>query len=122
MTIVHFRVEGLRVVFLGDLGHALTDEEVGPIRGADVVLAAAGGPPTIDFPELVGLTEAIGPRVVIPMHYKVEGKIDLPIRPVGDFLAAMAGWPVVSVDGSTVDLTRETMPAGRTIISLRPAR
>ena len=52
MTIVHFRAEGLHVVFLGDLGHPLTEPELAPLRGADIVLAAAGGPPTIDFPEI----------------------------------------------------------------------
>ena len=48
VTIVHFRSEGLHVVFLGDLGHPLSEGELAPLRGADVVLAAAGGPPTID--------------------------------------------------------------------------
>src|SRR5262245_43252122 len=38
VTILHFRSEGLRVVFLGDLGHALRDEELEPIRGAEIVL------------------------------------------------------------------------------------
>src|SRR6476660_134322 len=47
VTVLLFRVEDLRVVFLGDLGHPLTDEELAPLRGAEIVLAAAGGPPTI---------------------------------------------------------------------------
>src|ERR1700733_4129317 len=36
VTIVHFRAEGLHVVSLGDLGHALSDAALAPIRGADV--------------------------------------------------------------------------------------
>src|SRR6516162_5575604 len=32
VTVVHFRAEGLHVVFLGDLGHGLTSEEVAPIH------------------------------------------------------------------------------------------
>ena len=122
VTIVHFRAEGLHVASLGDLGHSLTDEELSSIRGADVVLAAAGGPPTIDHADLVPLLDAIGPRLVVPMHYKIEGKINLPIRPVSDFLGAMSGWPVELVDGSTIEVTRATLPERPTIVSLRPAR
>lgn len=122
VTIVHFRAEGLHVVSLGDLGHPLTDDELAPIRGADVVLAAAGGPPTIPYADLVPLLGAIGPRVVVPMHYKIEGKINLPIRPVADFLEAMAGWPVEEVAGSSFELTPATLPARPTVVSLRPAR
>src|SRR4051812_4215767 len=73
VTIIHFRSEGMHLVFLGDLGHALTEAELAPLRGAEIVLAAAGGPPTIDFPEIPGLIDAIGPRLVIPMHYKTPG-------------------------------------------------
>ena len=66
VTIVHFRAEGLHIAFLGDLGHALDEAELAPIRGADVVLVPAGGPPTIDFPLIGPLLEAIGPTVVVP--------------------------------------------------------
>ncbi len=122
VTIVHFRAEGLHVVSLGDLGHSLDAGELAPIRGADVVLAAAGGPPTIAYDELVPLLEAIGPRIVVPMHYKIEGKINLPIRPVSDFLEAMNGWPVERVEGSSFEVTPATLPARPTIVSLTPAR
>ena len=122
VTIVEIVAERLRVVFLGDLGHPLDDAEIARLRGADVLLAATGGPPTIDFPDLLPLIEAIAPRVVVPMHYKVEGKINLNIRPLGDFLEVMKDWPVTFVDGSTVEWTRDLMPAGRSVVSLRPAR
>src|SRR5436305_655807 len=63
VTIVHFRAEDLHLVFLGDLGHALDTSELAPLRGAEIVLAAAGGPPTIDYPEIPRLLDAIGPRL-----------------------------------------------------------
>src|SRR4051812_4394037 len=31
VTIIHFRSEDMHVVFLGDLGHALTEEEIAPL-------------------------------------------------------------------------------------------
>jgi len=41
VAIIHFRSEDLHLVFLGDLGHPLKEAEMAPIRGADIVLAAA---------------------------------------------------------------------------------
>lgn len=121
VTILHFHSEGLHVVFLGDLGHALTEAEVAPLRGAEIVLVPAGGPPTIDFPEIPPLLEAIGPRVVIPMHYKTP-RINLNIQPVERFFAALPGWPITRPGGSTLEVRPETLPESRTIVSLESAR
>ena len=121
VAIVHFRAEGMHLVFLGDLGHALGEAELAPIRGADVVFCPAGGPPTIDFPEVGRLLDAIGPRVVIPMHYKTP-RINLDIQPVSRFFEALPDWPVEHVAGSGCELTAADLPASRRIVSLEPAR
>ena len=121
VTILHFRVEGLHVVHIGDLGHALSEAELAPLRGADVVLAAAGGPPTIDFPEIPALLESLDPRIVIPMHFKTP-RINLNIQPVERFLEVLPGWPVERPGSSVLELTRETVPAGRRIVLLEHAR
>jgi L-ascorbate metabolism protein UlaG (beta-lactamase superfamily) len=121
VTIVHFRSEDLHLVFLGDLGHSLSEEELAPLRGADVVLAAAGGPPTIDFPEIPTLLDAIGPRIVLPMHYKTP-KINLNIQPLERFLEVLRGDTVELSGTSSIDITRATLPAKRTIVVLEHAR
>jgi L-ascorbate metabolism protein UlaG (beta-lactamase superfamily) len=121
VTIVHFSAEGLRLVFLGDLGHSLTEAEVAPLRGAEVVLAAAGGPPTVDFPEIPALLDAIGPRLVLPMHYKTP-KINLKIQPLERFLEALPADPVVRADSSSWEITRDSLPEERTIVVLEHAR
>ena len=111
----HFRSEDLHLVFLGDLGHPLTEPELAPLRGADIVLAAAGGPPTIDYPEIPALLEAIGPRVVIPMHYKTP-RIDLNIQPVERFLESLPGVPVLRPGSSSIEIARGTLPDALTIV------
>ncbi len=121
VTIVHFRSEGMHVVFLGDLGHALNDSELAPLRGAEIVLAAAGGPPTIDFPEIPTLLEAIGPRVVIPMHYKTP-RVNLSIQPVERFFETLSDWPVKRPGGSSYEVSQETLPLEKTIVWLEPLR
>jgi L-ascorbate metabolism protein UlaG (beta-lactamase superfamily) len=121
VTVIHFRAEGLHVVFLGDLGHPLTDAELAPIRGADVVLAAAGGPPTLDFPDIPPLLDAIGPRLVLPMHYKTP-RIDLNIQPVERFLERLPGVPVDRPGTAWLEVSRETLPAERRVVVLEHAR
>lgn len=121
VTILHFRAEGLHVVHLGDLGHPLSDAELAPLRGAEIVLAAAGGPPTIDYPDIPPLLEAIGPRIVIPMHYKTP-KINLDIQPVERFLETLSDWPVDRPGTSTIEVGPETLPDERRIIQLEYAR
>jgi L-ascorbate metabolism protein UlaG (beta-lactamase superfamily) len=121
VTIVHFRAEGLHLVFLGDLGHALDERELAPLRGAEVVLIPAGGPPTIVFPEIPALLDAIGPRLVLPMHYKTP-KINLNIQPLERFLDALPGVPVDRPGRSWIEVDRETLPIGRRIVVLDHAR
>jgi L-ascorbate metabolism protein UlaG (beta-lactamase superfamily) len=121
VTIVQVRSEGLHIVFLGDLGHALTEPELAPLRGADVVLAPAGGPPTIDYPDIPPLLAAIGPRLVVPMHYKTP-RIDLKIQPVERFLEALPGVPVRRSGTSAIDVDRATLPDTMTIVRLEHAR
>lgn len=121
VAIILLRAEGLRVAFLGDLGHALSDSELEPLRGSEIVLAAAGGPPTLDFPEIRPLIEAIGPRLVIPMHYKTP-KINLAIQPLGRFLEEFPGWRVEHPGNSRVEVSPSTLPDPRAIVCLDYAR
>jgi L-ascorbate metabolism protein UlaG (beta-lactamase superfamily) len=121
VTIVHFETEGLHVVFLGDLGHSLTEAELAPLRGAEVVLVPAGGPPTIDLPDIPALLDAIGPRFILPMHYKTP-KINLNIQPLERFLEALPADPIVRTDSSSLEVTRDSLPEQRTIVVLDHAR
>jgi L-ascorbate metabolism protein UlaG (beta-lactamase superfamily) len=121
VTIVHFRAEDLHMVFLGDLGHPMTEAELAPLRGADIVLAAAGGPPTIDYPEIPALMDAIGPKIMVPMHFKTP-KINLNIQPLERFLEALPRDPIDRRGSSTIELSREKLPERRTIHVLEHAR
>ncbi len=121
VTIIHFRAEGLHLVHLGDLGHALTDDEVAQLRGAEIVLVPAGGPPTIAFEEIPGLIEAIGPRVIIPMHYKTP-KINLDIAPVERFLETLGDIQTERPGSSTVMFDQEHLPNEPKVVVLDYAR
>jgi L-ascorbate metabolism protein UlaG (beta-lactamase superfamily) len=121
VTIIHFRSEDIHLAFLGDLGHPLTEEEVAPLRGADVILIPAGGPPTIDYPDIPPLINEIGPRLVIPMHFKTR-KINLNIKPVIKFIEALPGETVERTGATSIDVTRASMPASRKLVVLDYAK
>ena len=91
------------------------------IAGRQIVLVPAGGPPTIELHEIPPLLEAIGPRLVLPMHYKTP-KINLKIQPVERFLELLPQDPIVRSGSSSIEITTETLPARRTIVVLDHAR
>ncbi|MCF7890128.1 MBL fold metallo-hydrolase [Candidatus Bipolaricaulota bacterium] len=72
-VIFTFRMGGVKVCHLGDLGHLLDGEEIEDIGSVDVLLIPVGGNYTINGSEAADLTELLEPQVVIPMHFLVEG-------------------------------------------------
>ncbi|MCF7891344.1 MBL fold metallo-hydrolase [Candidatus Bipolaricaulota bacterium] len=68
-----FELAGTRVCHLGDLGHDLAQEDVDEIRPVDVLLTPVGGNYTINGTEAATVTEKLLPRIVIPMHFRVDG-------------------------------------------------
>lgn len=121
VTMISLRADGVHLVFLGDLGHRLTEDEVRPLRGAEIVLVPAGGPPTIHLGEVPALLDAIGPRLVIPMHFKTP-KINLNIQPLERFLDVVAGDPIRRTGTSSIEVTRDSLPSRRMIVVLEHAR
>ena len=69
-TIRKFTAEGVSVAHLGDLGHALSLEQVKELGHCDVILIPVGGYFTIDAPTAKAVADAVGANVVVPMHYR----------------------------------------------------
>ncbi len=116
-----FTLGGLTICHSGDLGHALTAEEARPVRGCDVFLAVAGGPPTVPIPDLKAVIDLVQPRLVIPMHYQT-GKVNLALRPVDDLAALFAPERVVHHPSPTLEVTPDTLPSRTTLVVLPSAR
>lgn len=79
--------EGLRIVHAGDLGHVPTAEQVQELGHIDVLLLPVGGYYTIDAPTALDVCRLLQPTTTIPMHYRTCFDEEMPIAPVGDFLA-----------------------------------
>lgn len=121
IAMVGVTLGGVRVLHMGDCGHALSAEEVAACGPVDVLLALAGGPPTLAVPDLAAFIAALAPRVVIPMHFGNE-KINLNLRPVADLLALLPADSVRHWDTPTVEIAPDTLPTRTETWVLPPAR
>lgn len=117
-TIFCFEVDGIRVCHLGDLGHQLSNKEIGEIGKVDVLLAPVGGNFTIDAKVATEVCDKLSPKVIIPMHYKND-KCSYPISSVEEFLQGKTG--VNRLDTSEVEFKGGKLPATTQIIVLKPA-
>lgn len=67
------------------------------------------------------LIEAIGPRLIVPMHFKTR-KINLNIKPVIKFIEALPGEQVTRTGATTLEISRDTLPEKREVRVLDYAR
>lgn len=118
-TIVVLDDGDLRLAHLGDLGHTLDADVLKVIGPVDVALVPVGGFFTIDHDEAAQVVESLGPKIVIPMHYKTD-KVDFPIATVDPFLATQK--VVEHRDDSVLEVTKATLPVERVTIVLKNAR
>jgi len=63
-------IDGITVCHLGDLGHALTAEQVEEVDNVDVLLLPVGGRSTLNAATAAEVIRQIEPKAVIPMHYQ----------------------------------------------------
>ena len=117
-ALYRFELDGLAICHMGDVGRPLSEAQLEPLCGrVDVLFALAGAGPTIALDDLDEAIARIGPRVVIPMHYRTPS-LRYDVGPLEDFLAHRTGDPIVRHDGSTVEL--DALPDVLTVHVLRP--
>lgn len=105
-TIHVLEAEGMRVAHLGDLGHKLNSRVLAELRGVDALLIPVGGFFTIDAGTADAVANAVGPRVVIPMHYRMGGMGFPQTSELEAFTALRSD--VVLYETNTLELTADT--------------
>lgn len=120
VSMPYFEMDGLTICHSGDLGHALSPEEAAPLAGVDIFLAVAGGPPTVSLPEMKAAIALLQPKIVIPMHYQ-NGKVNLPLQPLGDFLALFDPSQIQRRASSTLSVCAADLPPSLQVIVLPSA-
>lgn len=109
--IYKFTLDGISIAHLGDLGHALSQDQIAALTDVEVILVPVGGFFTIDADQAADLVAQLpNVRVIIPMHYKTDRlSEDFPIDTVEKFAARMQN--VRRIGNAEVTLTHSDLPA-----------
>jgi L-ascorbate metabolism protein UlaG (beta-lactamase superfamily) len=113
-----FTIEGINLAHLGDVGNALTEEQLAGLANADVLFVLAGGPPTLNLDDLCRAIDILKPRLVIPMHYHLPGT-RVKMFPVTEFTSRFPAGMVNWVDGPEIELSRDDLPADTRVVVLK---
>lgn len=82
--IFKFRMDGIEVCHLGDMGEECSSSLLEALLPAHVLLIPVGGTYTINAEQAKEYVDRIMPSVVIPMHYKTKG-LEIDIEKVDEF-------------------------------------
>lgn len=115
-TIFHLLFDNLDIVHLGDLGQSkLTEEQVAQIGQTDILLIPVGSVYTIDSKAASEIVSQLEPKIIIPMHYKIEG-LKFELEGVDNFLKEMGAENVVPLP--KLSITKEKLPEEPQVILL----
>lgn len=115
-----FKLDGIDVAHMGDVGNRLSPTQVAALSGTDVLLAPAGGPPTINLKDLFEAIEVLRPRLIIPMHYHLPQTI-VKMLPVTEFTRLFLPERVNWAERDEIELTSADLPEEPRILVLKPA-
>ena len=111
-----FELDGLSVCHFGDFGRsALRDEQAAAIGSVDLLFLPVGGGPTIDAGRAAEIVSVVGPRWVVPMHYRTP-RIGF-LEPAEAFLERMPA--VHRMEGTAFET--DDLPAADAPLAVVPA-
>ena len=65
-----FELDGIKIAHMGDVGNRLSADQLAFYEDVDVLLALTGSILTIKMPDLMEMIHKVGPKIVIPMHFR----------------------------------------------------
>jgi L-ascorbate metabolism protein UlaG (beta-lactamase superfamily) len=117
-TIFKFRMDGIDICHLGDLGQECQAEIIDALLPVNVLLIPVGGTYTIDSEMAKEYVDRIMPDIVIPMHYRQKGcKID--IDKVDEFANLFPDGVVEEIESGEIELARNYLGGDTKVYILR---
>lgn len=107
--IFKYRMDGIEVCHLGDIGHKITSKLIELLVPVNVLLIPVGGNYTIDAETAKEYVDTLMPDIVIPMHYRVKNlsvdvnKLDLFLKLFEDENIEMQNDNFVEIDREDLD-------------------
>ena len=115
-TVFTFRGEGLKVCHLGVISQPLSPRQTEELSQADVLIIPVGGHSTIDVDKAAQVVSAIGPKLVVPVHYRVDG-IDEELESVERFLGEVGATDITPQSRLSVSAT--SLPRDMAVVVLQ---
>jgi L-ascorbate metabolism protein UlaG (beta-lactamase superfamily) len=105
-----FEVDGISIGHMGDIGNALSPEQIEFFKNLDILLALTGGHPTIELDDLKQVIDQTQPRLVVPMHFRTLSYKPRNIYWIQTFLDYFDQNDVDFACDYETSITRETLP------------
>lgn len=115
--IFKFRMDGLDICHLGDLGEECSAELIEMLLPVNILLIPVGGTYTIDAEKAKEYVDRIMPEIVIPMHYKTRS-LNIDIDKADEFLSQFEDEETERSKTDTLEFSREDLKEKSTKIIL----
>ena len=115
-TVFTILAEGLTLCHLGDLSQALTPRQVEELTRVDILFVPSGGVCTISVAAAAELVNLVGPRIVVPLHYRVDG-LAVELDPLEGFISEMGVTDVAPVP--RLNVTASNLPREQRVVVLQ---
>ncbi len=122
-TLIHIlKVDGLKIVHMGDLGTQLDGGQITQLYGADVAMVCAGSCTALPSQEAKRAMDEIMANVIIPMHYRHNGMGGHRLETVEDFANQFESPELIHYyDSDTLTVTAGMEPQVAVLKYLGPA-
>lgn len=110
-TVYVIHLDDITFCHLGDLGHELTSQQLDEIGNVDILFLPVGGGETIGPATALSVIAQIEPRIVIPMHYALDGQQNFTtdLAPLEKFIHELGLKDIVAEEKFSI--TSTTLPA-----------
>ena len=122
-TLIHIlKVDGMKLVHMGDLGTQLDGGQITQLFGADVAMVCAGSCTALPSQEAKRAMDEIMAKVIIPMHYRHDGMGAHRLETVEDFANQFESPDLIHrYDTDTLTVTPDLEPQVAVLRYLGPA-
>lgn len=120
-ALYRFEMDGLQIGHMGDVGNALSAAQMDFFSGLDVLLALAGGHPTIELDDLKAVIDAVQPKLIVPMHFRTLRYKPRNIFWIQNFLDYFPNEQVDFACNYETTMTRESLPETTRVLVLTHA-
>lgn len=119
-TIYSITIDEVNIVHLGDLGQKKLDQsQVEVLSSCDVLLIPVGGTYTIDAKDAPDIIAQLEPKIVVPMHYKIDG-LKFPLSVVDKFLTSIGKEDIKPV--AKLSVSQDKMPMEMEVVLLEVSK